>query len=63
MRYFVTVNFEIHENDNEMAIAHAKQYCEMQRNTHDNHCQLVYVVRSGFGTLESEEIYNFKNPE
>ena len=61
MRYFITVNFEIHENDNKMAINKAKKFCENQRIEFDNKCQLVYVVRSGFGSLESEEIYNFKN--
>jgi len=58
MRYYITVNFEIVENDNEMAIAHAKQFCEIQRNTFDNKCQLLTVERQGFGELKSETIYN-----
>ena len=62
MRYYVTVNFEIIENDNEMAINKAKEFCENQRIEFDNRCQLLTVERLGFAEIESETIYDFQNP-
>jgi len=61
MRYFVTVNFEIVENDNKMAIKKAQEFCKDQRKQFDNNCEIVYIERNGFGELESETIYFNEN--